>query len=260
LRNLKGAGLREDRKKRQEEAYLRRFRENFAGFPEDTILPNEHPDFLVETSRGRVGIELTEYHGRERSQGRGSPTRAREAMEDEVLRRAADQYLSKGLPPLLVHVTWHPHEVFGHRRTAELAADLADLVRENLPEPNRSVTIRGHQPAGRSLPQGVASLTVIRRERITKGSWTSVRAAFVPTIAPLDLQEILRNKEAKVSSYRRHCREVWLLIVARGLEPSTFGDLGPEIEGHQFKSSFDRVFLLNYSDGIVTELHVSPAP
>ena len=81
-----------------------------------------------------------------------------------------------------------------------------------------------------------------------------------PSIAPPDLQEILWNKEAKVSSYRRHCREVWLLIVARGLEPSTFGDLGPEIEGHQFKSSFDRVFLLNYSDGIVTELHVRPAP
>ena len=252
--------MREDRKKRQEETYLRRFRENFAGFPEGAILPNEHPDFLVETRRGRVGVEITEYHVREPSEGRGSPMRAREATEDEVLRRAAEQYRSKGLPPVVVNLLWHPHQALGRRRIPELAAGMADSVQENLPESNRSVTIRSHQPAGRSLPQEVASLTVIRRESITKDSWTSVRAAFVPTIAPPDLQEILRDKEAKVSSYRRHCREVWLLIVARGLEPSTFGDPGPEIEGHQFESSFDRVFLLHHFDGIVTELPIRPAP
>lgn len=78
----------------------------------------------------------------------------------------------------------------------------------------------------------------------------------MPTIAPPDLQEILRNKEAKVPSYRRHRREVWLLIVVRGFEPSTFGDLGPEVEGHPFESGFDRVFLLHHFDGIVTELHI----
>jgi len=47
--SCKGVGMREDRKKRQEVTYLRRFRENFSGFPDGTVLPNEHPDFLVET-------------------------------------------------------------------------------------------------------------------------------------------------------------------------------------------------------------------
>ena len=89
--------MREDRKKRQEETYLRRFRENFAGFPEGAILPNEHPDFLVETRRGRVGVEITEYHVREPSEGRGSPMRAREATEDEVLAVAAEPVPVEGL-------------------------------------------------------------------------------------------------------------------------------------------------------------------
>ena len=248
-------------KKAREETYLRRFRENFAGFPEGTILPSERPDFLVETDRGRLGVELTEYHISEPDEGRSSPTRAREATEDQVLRMAAEQYRSKGLPPVVVNVLWHTNQALDRHRMPELATGLADLVQEHLPEPNQSVTINERRhPARRYLPEEVASLTVIRRESITKGSWTSVRAAFVPTIAPSDLQEILRNKEAKASSYRRHCREVWLLIVARGLEPSTFGDLGPEIKGHQFESSFDRVFLLHHFDGIVTELHVRPAP
>jgi hypothetical protein len=252
--------VREDRKKRQEETYLRRFRENFLGFPEGTILPNEHPDFLVETIWGRVGIELTEYHVQKSGKSRGSQMRAREATEDEVLRRAAEHYRSKGLPLVAVRVTWHPHEAFGRRRTAELAADLADLVREYLPEPNHSVTIlRRRHPAGRSLPEEVASLYILRRQSISKSSWTPMRTAFVPTIAPPDLQEILRKKEAKVPSYRRHCREVWLLVVARGLEPSTFGNLGPEVEGHRFESGFDRVFLLHHFDGVVSELHIRRA-
>jgi hypothetical protein len=257
LTNPERRRRREDRKKRQEEIYLRRFRENFLGFPEGEILPNEHPDFLVETSWGRVGVELTEYHVQESGKSRGSQMRAQEATEDKVLRRADEQYRTKGLPLVAVQVTWHPHEAFGRRRTAELAADLADLVREHLPEPNHSVTIRRlRHPAGWSLPEEVASLYILRWQSISKSSWTPMRAAFVPTIVPPDLQEILRKKEAKVPSYRRHCREVWLLVVARGLEPSTFGGVGQEVEGHQFESGFDRIFLLHHFDGIVTEIHI----
>lgn len=79
---------------------------------------------------------------------------------------------------------------------------------------------------------------------------------IVPTITPSDLQRIMRNKEVKMPSYRRCCREVWLLIVARGFEPSTFGDLSPEVEGYLFESGLDCVFFLHYFNGIVTELHV----
>jgi hypothetical protein len=83
---------------------------------------------------------------------------------------------------------------------------------------------------------------------------------FVPTLTPSEFQKILRDKEAKVPTYRRQCREVWLLIVARGFEPSTFGDPGSEVEGNQFESGFDRVFYLHYADEYVAELHVRPAP
>jgi hypothetical protein len=83
-----------------------------------------------------------------------------------------------------------------------------------------------------------------------------VRGAFVPTLTPSELQKIMRDKEAKIPTYRRQCGAVWLLIVARGFEPSTFGDLGPEVEGHQFESDFDRVFFLHHANEYVAELHV----
>jgi hypothetical protein len=145
------------------------------------------------------------------------------------------------------------------RRIPELAADLANLVLEHLPELGHEAAIRRPHPAWRSLPQEVASLWVDRRKNFSKNSCTSVRGAFVPRLTPSELQKIMRDKEAKVSTYRRQCREVWLLIVARGFEPSTFGDLGPEVEGHRFESDFDRVFFLHHANEYVAELHVRPA-
>jgi hypothetical protein len=78
----------------------------------------------------------------------------------------------------------------------------------------------------------------------------------VPTLTPPQLQKLVRNKEAKVPSYRQQCREVWLLIVARGLEPSTHVDLKPEVEGYHFESGFDRVLFLHHANEYVAELRV----
>jgi hypothetical protein len=185
--------------------------------------------------------------------------RALEGTEDKVLRTASEQYQSKGLSPLVVNVLWHPHQALDRRRIQELAADLADLVQEKLPEPGHEAAIRHRRhPAWRSLPQEVTSLSIDRRKNFSKNSWTSVRGSFVPTLTPPELQQIMWNKEAKVLSYRQQCREVWLLIVARGFEPSTHIDFGSEVEVHEFETTFDRVFFLHHADEYVTELRVRP--
>ncbi len=69
----------------------------------------------------------------------------------------------------------------------------------------------------------------------------------------------MRRKEIKVPSYRQQCREVWLLIVARGFEPSTFGDLELEIEAHEFETTFDRLFFLHHANEYAAELLVRPS-
>jgi len=177
--------LQEAVKKARERAYLERFRENFADFPEGEVVSFEHPDFLIKTQSRRIGIELTEYHVQEPDEGWGSPMRAREGTEDKVLRTASAQHQSKGLPAVAVHVHLNSHQVFSSRRVQALAADLADLVQENLPELGHEATIRHrHHPAWRSLPQEVTSLSIDRRKNFSKNSWTSVRGSFVPTLTP----------------------------------------------------------------------------
>ncbi len=151
-------------KKARERAYLERFRENLEDFPDGEVVPSERPDFLIKAGSGRIGVEVTEYHIQEPDEGWGSPMRAQEGTEDKVLRMASEKHQSKGLPPVIVHVLWHPHQAFSRRRTQELAADLADLVQEHLPEPGHEATIRHRRhPAWRSLPQEVTSLSIDRR-------------------------------------------------------------------------------------------------
>ena len=251
---------RQTLQKARERAYLERFRENFAEFPEGEVVSSESPDFLVKSRPRWIGIELIEYHVQEPDEGWGSPMRAQEGTEDKVLRSASRLYQSKDVPPVVVSVLWNPHRAFSRRRIQELAAVLADLVQEHLPELGHRVAIcyRRH-PAWRSLPQEVESLTVDRQINFSENAWTSVRGASVPTLTPPQLQKKIRNKEAKVSTYRRKCREVWLLIVARGFEPSTHVDIGSEVESYQYESGFDRVFFLHHANEYVAELHVRPA-
>jgi hypothetical protein len=251
---------RQTLQKARERAYLQRFRENFADFPQGEVTSFERPDFLIKAQSRWIGIELTEFHVQEPDEGWGSPMRALEGKEDKVLRTASKQYQSKGLPPVVVNVLWHPHQALDRRRRPELAADLANLVKEHLPELGHRVAIRYRRHAAwRSLPQEVTSLSIDRRINFSKNSWTSVRGASVPTLTPPQLQKKMRNKEAKVPIYRRQCREVWLLIVARGFEPSTHVDLGPEVEVHAFETTFDRVFFLHHANECVAELRLRPA-
>jgi hypothetical protein len=100
---------RQTLQKARERAYLQRFRENFADFPEGEVVLSERSDFLIRAQTRWIGIELTEYHVQEPDEGWGSSMRALEGTEDKVLRTASDRYQSKGLPPVVVNVLWHPH-------------------------------------------------------------------------------------------------------------------------------------------------------
>ena len=192
------ASNRQAVQKARERAYLQRFRDNFAGFPEGEVVSSESPDFLVKSQPRWIGIELTEYHVQEPDEGWGSPMRAQEGTENKVLRTASAQYQSKGLPAVAVHVHWNSHQVFSSRRVQELAADLADLMQEKLPEPGHEAAIRHRRhPAWRSLPQEVTSLSIDRRKNFSRNLWTSVRGAFVPTLTPPELQQIMRGKKPK---------------------------------------------------------------
>ncbi len=169
------------------------------------------------------------------------------------MRLASSRYESRGLPPVWVNVLWSLRDL-DTSRVPELANALADLVEVHLPEEDGEVAIKPPHPAWLSLPPEVSFLSIRRKKILSRNLWAPARGASVPTLKPLDLQKRIEEKDGKITSYRQKCSQVWLLIVANGFEPSTFGELAPEIEEFSFETNFDRVFFLHHADELVVEL------
>jgi hypothetical protein len=249
----------EDKKKR--EAYhLLLFLENFAGFPAGTILPWERPDFLVQTQRECIGIELSQWYFRETTNEHGSRLRAKESAEEKVLQRAASGYERRGLPPVDVFVHWSPSNNPGLIKIDHLAATLIDSVECYLPEQGNNTIIQYPHPGYESLPGEVVSLYIWRPRNITKTRWVPFGATFPPSLTGRDdLQEIVQKKKDNVSHYRQKCSQVWLLIVSNDLELpmvrlSKICNLAPEAKDFRLETTFDRVFFLDCLKRRVVEL------
>jgi hypothetical protein len=247
-----GGEVKEARGKGTEEYHLRRFIECFPEFPDGKLTLSEHPDFLLETSDAIIGIEHTRYIN--------SDLGAKESVENVALRLASQTYESKGYPPVEVRVLWNFDEKPTKRTMHQFVDTLSEFVASHLPSPGDEVAIRYPHWAWRQVPQEIISLTISRRRTMDSNFWVSTRGGFVAELTSADLHSIIRKKEGKVSSYRRSCTQVWLLIVANGFEPSTHCDLAPEIEGFQFETNFDRVFYLHSFAGMVVELSPTVPP
>jgi hypothetical protein len=248
----------EDDKKKRETYHLLLFLESFEGFPAGAILPCEHPDFLVQTSQGYIGIELTEYY-RDSGNKYGSPLRAKETHEEMVLKRASSGYKQRGLPPVHVGIHWSPSNHLIASKIDQLAATLIDLVECHLPEQDSTEIIGYLHPGHELLPDEVLSLHILRTRNLTQTTWVPFGAIFPPELTGPNLQDLVDKKEDKVSTYRQTCSQVWLLIVSNHLELpmirwSKICELAPETKDHRLETTFDRVFFLDCLDRYVVEL------
>lgn len=248
--------MKEHFKKQAETDQVMRLKENLTGFPEGDIVPGESPDFTVEATGGRIGIEVVGLFRNELDSG-GLPRRARERLQDKSLWEAKRLYEARteALPFVEVGVHWSPHAPVAKARLGEIAGALADLVATNLPDQGDHARLGYPHPVWKTLPKEVDHLFVSCPASLPENAWGSSRGDAVPTLIADGLQEAIDGKEGKLASYRKSRSEVWLLIVSDGLAPSNNFELAPEVERTRFSTGFDRVFYMHYSKGLVLELH-----
>ena len=250
--------MKEDFKKQTETDHVMRFRENFAGFPEGEVTPSESPDFTVDVTGARIGIEIVGLFRNELDR-EGLPRRAREHLQDKTLWEAMRLYEAKEtLHSVQVSVMWSFHEPITKARLGTVASSLAELVATNLPGPDGLVRLGYPHRVWKSLPKEVDHIFVSQPANLPENAWGSSRGDAVPTLTSDDLQQAMNSKEGKLALYRRNCSEIWLLIVSEGLAPSNNFELSTEVETARFNTGFDRVFYLHYSKGSVEELKVDP--
>jgi hypothetical protein len=135
----------------------------------------------------------------------------------------------------------------------ELPQQLADLVAGHLPGPNGSVWADDVKQR-RSHPREIITVGIARLGDPTENQWLSTLSGWIPTIDGETLAWVITKKECRLQSYRTQCDEIWLLIVAHGLAPSSFGQLSAAVSNCEFQTRFDRLFFFRYFDGDYVEL------
>jgi hypothetical protein len=227
-------------KKELERWQLERFKETCPSFPQGEIIESERPDFLIENSAGKFGIELTQLYRNDSDTA--LPPQATESLRKQIVDRAHGLYKEAGGPPLWVTVYFSLVSELRKSLVPELANRIADLVAATPVGIDSRIELEadGDVP---DFPDEIDSIHIRRLPILTEGFWNTWSVGFIPTYGPDQLQKIIDKKEKNISSYLDRCEAIWLVIVVGGFAISSTVNFGDDVYNQSYTSAFDRVFV-----------------
>ncbi len=234
---------------------LSRFRAYISDFPSGSVEATEEPDFLVRDQGRVVGIELTDLHRATKPEQ--VPEQATEAMRKRVISRAQEIYIARQLPAATACFLLNDRIHLQKAEVEPLATEMADLVANNLPEPNSSSEVPRCWEDKRSLPSLLHSLSVHRLDVFTNTFFSAPGAAWIARLDRDDIERALSRKEQKYRKYRTKCDEVWLVINTDIESTATWFEFNLQVLEEPFTTHFERVFLAQHFAGKAHELCVT---
>lgn len=243
-------------KKSRERIILDLFRQAYPEFPDGDIEEFEHPDFLIHSATGTIGIELVDYvSGHSRA---GSAERMQEELRDRIVGQAQTAFESDHDEIVWVTFFWYPGVQFTKSSPRQLGPVIAEWVARALPQtiPGKS-SIERDDLEGSVLEYKLVCADIRREASLERSYWTNAEAGFLGS-QPEELQAVITSKDSKFSEYRRACDEVWLLVVADGRHISSTFSPEEETLAHAYHSPFDRVFFFDLPTGIARRLKLVP--
>ena len=226
--------------KERERRFVELFKSAYKGFPAGTILADENqerPDIVVATSQGKIGIEITSLHN-------DKLKRAESECEKAVL-ESRRIYERNNLPKLYVSVHIGGENSFNKKNRGKFAAAIAKLVAANVPSVvERYIELENDFNNPAQFPYEIDSIYIFRHSWTEENRWSAPSAGLYRENFVNELQSVISEKDSKLSGYARDCKEQWLLVVAENSGPSTFFDPSEKTINHCYKSSFNKVFLL----------------
>lgn len=241
-------------KKQLEILLLDSFRNNYPDFPKGKVIPAESPDFWVR-SKGRnvIGIELTRLFPQSAATNGGN--RGKLIVDFvrpvELAQEIFESHLSRAL---FVKVLFDVHNPISAEREMSVAVRIAGLVRglfESFGDHSLHIQRFGEDV----LPAGVKMLWVMSHPALKTGIWEPANKLGVSVDVVADIHRAIAKKEGKLQLYyKNHLNLYWLLITTDLLTPAQHTQLHNQTVREQFRSRFQKVFLLELLSGEVFEL------
>jgi hypothetical protein len=236
-------------KKERERRFVEVFKSLYQDFPEGEIIAHEdqeRPDAVVASLHGKIGIEITSIHT--------ESLKKEESEIEAVISEAVRIHEKSDLPKLHVGVHVGVGKTFSKKNRPALAAAIARLVAANIPAANGLAEIENDWDDPSTFPYEINSILILRNTALTHNHWNCGSAAIVQEDLADRIQEIISEKESRLSGYDSDCVEQWLLIVGENSSASTFFDPSSSSLSHSYKSVFKKVFFLNSFSRRLSEL------
>ncbi|SRR6266487_2178616 len=237
-------------KKNEERRFVEILAKELDAFSSDKLVDSESPDFLVATSGGVIGIEVTKIH-------HANEPRQQESECRSLVDAACRLYESERSIPLEVKVHFGGSPQFNKRNRGKFARILANLVLTNIPQLDSWIRLENNWENPSFFPYEIVGLSVIRLSAFRRNFWSVPSAGFFQEDFALKIEAIIATKEHAISTYRTDCMGRWLLIAAEGNSASTFFHPSTKTLQYSYRSSFDRIFFLEAFRRRVWELNVS---
>jgi hypothetical protein len=227
---------RSDKQKEIERWYLTAARNAGVPIPPGEV-SDEEPDFKFITTRGVLGIELTEVL-RPASSNHGIRPVEEESFHQEIITRAQEQYYmeTNAIP---VHVSVYFSNTRGNKSSKEnLVSALSEFVRSNV---DRAIPFGSF--AYRDAPDGFDSV-VIAAEATPRSWWSGEVGGVTVGDIRRQVENQIAAKDKLVNRYRLNLprdAELWLLLYT-GVTVSRSMPIPHGIEAWAISFEFDRVF------------------
>ena len=225
--------------KARERHFVELFKSAYANFPAGEIHADEkqeRPDVILVTPQGKIGIEITSLHD--------SKLKRMESECEKAVLAAQKIYEKQNLPNLHVSVHIGGENSFNRATRNKFAAAIAGLVAANIPLPGKYSEVENSWNDPEQFPYAINSIHIFRYSWPDKNLWAAPSAGFYREHFVEELQQVISEKDSKLSGYSEDCKEQWLLVVAENSNPSTFYDPSEATVNHSYKSAFDKVFVM----------------
>ncbi len=263
------------KKERKEWTVMNLFVQAYRNFPTIAdIKKSERPDFIVDTPKKRIGVEVTELkYDRDDSEFN---MRAHEDFLNQLMDIALEKYqraVQDSMLPLVVDVQFSdrisPLVATANNKEAEkadlirmgLAEEIAVIVADNMPMATgkQYIVDRTSKYGDQRLPMLVERILITNVSGLLKDHlWF---ASISTRVKPLSIESVvqrIKDKDQKLSGYATDCDEQWLLIVQNSFLMSAHYDpvAANKALRHRYPTRFDRVLVFERSQAKVSELKI----
>jgi hypothetical protein len=225
-------------KKYSERKILTQVQRLHQNFPMGEIIDSEAPDFLINSNRKNIGIEITRYYRKQKD--RDVNDLEIEAIQRRILNLAQKIFYSNHSIPLQLSPLWKFQNKLTHDEIDVLAKALVELIEENIPdEIHKAIFIENFDLWNTPLSDYCYYISVMKLK--DKPLWASHSTGFT-YVSQKEIDDRIQLKTKKIQEYLLKCDDIWLIIVCEGQNISSMVDL-QDINTWEFESPFDKILL-----------------